>query len=318
MTQMNNDKDIKRYSYSRISTYKQCPRKHYYLYVEQIQAKQSPYVIPGKLFHQAVEYTLKGLDVQPVYDEFVSYCRTGVLDMEPDTLEYVVNLYFNYYHKDYTEEKNLMVEKEFNDDLDDEGNYLTMIVDQAFEKDNNIYIRDIKTTANALKYTMDDVVFNQQLLLYLPYVEAELGQPVNAIQIDEVRIAKLKEVPLKANGKPVADKRLLSLVTYEAYLQELQDQGLENDKEYQATLEYLEQRGHPLFNRVTVQILDQNIVSSNAQDFIAAFNSAKTMADYRVKGPLCQYCSYCQLCKLDYSNPDTQSRQQVIDRIENF
>ena len=310
------DKDINRYSYSRISTYKQCPMKHHYAYVENIQGKESPYTIPGRLFHKAIELNMKGQDMQPAFDEFKDACRKGILDLDQDLLEYVVLKYLNYYGKDYTTEYVLMVEQEFQDDLDGEDK-LVMVVDQAFEKDGYITVRDIKTTQNALKYTQDDVTYNQQLLLYLPYVENATGQPVNAIQIDEVRIAKLKEVPLKANGKPTVDKKQLGLVTYEDYKAELEAQGLENDKEYQVVLEYLEQRGHPLFNRVTAQVLDQNVVNTNAKDFLDAYKQCKEDAQYRVKGPLCQYCQYSQLCKLDYHVPDDMSREAIINMIKN-
>ena len=114
-------------------------------------------------------------------------------------------------------EKTVMIEHEFEDDLED-GDKLVLIVDQAFYDANDyLVVRDMKTTLNKLKYTQDDVMYNQQLYMYLPYVENELSHKVDAIEIDEIKLAKLKPVPLKANGKPSIDKKQLDLVTYEDY-----------------------------------------------------------------------------------------------------
>lgn len=312
-----NTKDIHRYSHSRISMFKQCPRKHNYAYVEQIEQPESPYTLPGKLFHRCVELTLKGQDITPVLDEFKKYCMSGKLDLEPDLLEYVVTKYFAYYNKDYAQEQTVMIEEEFKDDLENDD-YLVGAIDQAFILNGYLTIRDMKTTQNALKYTPDDVKSNQQLFLYIAYAETKLNMRVDAVQIDEVRLAKLQPVPLKANGKPTIDKRQLGLVTYEDYYDCLAEMGLETDKEFQPILDYLKQRGHPLFNRVTCQVLNRNVISTNAQDILEVYDVAKTnIVKYKVHGPLCNYCAYKELCELDNTMPDTQSRQAIITKIQN-
>jgi hypothetical protein len=208
-----------------------------------------------------------------------------------------------------------MVEHEFEDDLEDDDK-LVLIVDQGlFDKNDYLVVRDMKSTLNKLKYTQDDVMFNQQLYMYLPYVENELNHKVDAVEIDEIKLAKLQPVPLKNNGKPSVDKRLLELVTYEDYYDYLASRGLETEKEFQAILDWLQSRGHPLFRRVRCQVLDQNIIASNAQDLLDTYHSAKTQAAYRVKGPLCNYCAYKELCQLDYSYPAPAERQMLIEKI---
>ena len=254
-------------------------------------------------------------------NEFKSLCMSGKLDMEPDLLEYIVSKYLQYYAKDYTSEKHLMVEKEFNEPLEDED-YITLIVDQAFEKDNLITVRDIKTTQNKLKYTYDDVVHNQQLLLYVPYVENELNAKVDMIQIDEVRMAKLQDVPINNNGKPTADRRRLELVSYEDYLDVLTSMGLDTEKEYQPILDYLRERGHPLFNRVTAQVLDSSVIDANAQDMLNTYHTIKNQIDpsigvnsYRVRGPLCKYCAYQHLCDYDMHGMTMAEREIIVDEL---
>lgn len=308
-------KDIKRYSFSRLKTFQICPRKHHYTYIEQIETEESTTTIPGKLFHQCIEYYLTGQDMQPIFQEFSSLCFSGKLDLEADLLEYIVQKYLNYYSKEYNTEKNVLIEHEFKDTLEDDDT-LVAIVDQAFYDANNyLVVRDMKTTLTKLKYTSDDVMYNQQLYLYLPYVEEELGHKVDAIEIDEIKLAKLRPVPLKSNGKPSVDKRLLDLVTYEDYYDCLAQQGLEMEREYQPILEYLQQRGHPLFRRTRCQVLDQNIIASNSQDLLDTYHASKTQVAYRVKGPLCNYCQYKELCQLDYSYPSIADRQMIIEKI---
>ena len=317
----NHQKDIHRYSYSRFKTFHTCPRKHQYQYVEQLETEESAVTIPGKLFHKCIQQFLDGEDMADTINEFKSLCMSGKLDMEPDLLEYIVSKYLQYYASDYTSEKHLMVEKEFNEPLED-GDYITLIVDQAFEKDNLITVRDIKTTTNKLKYTHDDVVHNQQLLLYVPYVEDELKVKVDMVQIDEVRMAKLQDVPINNNGKPTADRRRLDLVSYEDYLDVLTSMGLDTEKEYQPVLDYLRERGHPLFNRVTAQVLDQAVVDSNAQDMINTYYTIKNQIDpsigvssYRVRGPLCKFCAYQHLCEYDMHGMTMAERDIIVNEL---
>ena len=317
----NHQKDIHRYSFSRFKTFHTCPRKHQYQYVEQLESEESAVTIPGKLFHKCIEQFLNDEDMSDTINEFKSLCMSGKLDMEPDLLEYIVSKYLQYYAKDYTSEKHLMVEKEFNEPLEDED-YITLIVDQAFEKDNLITVRDIKTTQNKLKYTYDDVVHNQQLLLYVPYVENELNTKVDMIQIDEVRMAKLQDVPINNNGKPTADRRRLELVSYEDYLDVLTSMGLDTEKEYQPILDYLRERGHPLFNRVTAQVLDSSVIDANAQDMLNTSHTIKNQIDpsigvnsYRVRGPLCKYCAYQHLCDYDMHGMTMAEREIIVDEL---
>ena len=317
----NHQKDIHRYSFSRFKTFHTCPRKHQYQYVEQLESEESAVTIPGKLFHKCIEQFLNDEDMSDTINEFKSLCMSGKLDMEPDLLEYIVSKYLQYYAKDYTSEKHLMVEKEFNEPLEDED-YITLIVDQAFEKDNLITVRDIKTTQNKLKYTYDDVVHNQQLLLYVPYVENELNAKVDMIQIDEVRMAKLQDVPINNNGKPTADRRRLELVSYEDYLDVLTSMGLDTEKEYQPILDYLRERGHPLFNRVTAQVLDSSVIDANAQDMLNTYHTIKNQIDpsidvnsYRVRGPLCKYCAYQHLCDYDMHGMTMAEREIIVDEL---
>jgi hypothetical protein len=308
-------KDIKRFSFSRLSTFQKCPKKHHYAYVEQIETEETATTIPGKLFHACIEAQATNKDMSPMIEEFKRLCLEGKLELEPDTLEEVVKEYFQYYATDTEQEEVLLVEYAVEDELE-EDDKLVMIVDKVYlDRNDYLVVRDTKTTVNRLKYTQDDVTHNAQLLLYVPYVENELNRRVDCIEIDEVRIAKLQPVPILRNGKPTTSKNLLELVTYEAYYEILSEMGLERDREFQPVLDWLSQRGHPLFNRIKVQVLDQNFVATNAQDLLDTYHTCKNGVQYRVTGPLCNYCQYKELCHLDYSHPSEMERDILKQRL---
>jgi hypothetical protein len=166
---MSNEKDIKRFSFSRFKTFQNCSRKHYYQYIEQIEVEETESTIPGKLFHKAIELYLNAEDPSEPLKEFDTLCRQGKLQLDPGLLTDVFQQYILYYSKEIEAERNLMVEGNLEEKLEGED-YLVMVVDQVVEIDKLIVIRDHKTTLKSLKYTWDDVNNKQQLLLYVPYV----------------------------------------------------------------------------------------------------------------------------------------------------
>jgi CRISPR/Cas system-associated exonuclease Cas4 (RecB family) len=235
-------KDIKRFSFSRFRTFHTCPRKHHYTYVEQVEAPDSEFTIPGKLFHQALEYYLTQKDMEPVFKEFEELTRDGTLDLPADLLEYIVNEYLRYYSFDFTQETPLLVEAEFNEKLEGDD-YMSVKVDYVFRRSTSlaVHLRDYKTTQRPLKYDDPGVRTNQQLLLYTPYVEEALQEPVQVIEIDEIRLCKLDPVPMTTKGIPSTDKKRLELVTYEDYYEKLCQLDLEDSREYDYILEYLKE-----------------------------------------------------------------------------
>jgi ATP-dependent helicase/DNAse subunit B len=313
---MSNEKDIKRFSFSRFKTFQNCSRKHYYQYIEQIEVEETESTIPGKLFHKAIELYLNAEDPSEPLKEFDTLCRQGKLQLDPGLLTDVFQQYILYYSKEIEAERNLMVEGNLEEKLEGED-YLVMVVDQVVEIDKLIVIRDHKTTLKSLKYTWDDVNNNQQLLLYVPYVEEKLNVKVNAIEIDEVRIARLEAVPINLNGKPTVDKKKLELVTKEAYINKLMELGLDDAPEYQYVIDFLTKRGHPLFQRIRVQLLDGKAVRANLEDM---WNTYKTITAApgasRNRSPLCNYCPFKDICNLDMGNPSQSDRNIVIQNLK--
>lgn len=310
-------KDIYRYSYSRLETFKTCPRKHHYLYVEQIPEPENEYALSGKYFHRAVEAVLKGEELDEIYKEFRNDVDTGKIHLDRDQLEYTVSMYFSYYYREYEKENTLLVEKDFTRKLEDDD-YFVGINDQTFESNGFVIARDIKSTRGALKYTHEDVVTNMQLLTYVPEIEKCLDRKVDAIQIDEVRMAKLaSQVPLIQRGKPSTSLEALSLVTAELYEEELERQGLLEEAKYKNVLALLEKRGHPLFNRITVQLTNRAILDSNEEEIQNLYLGASLDIKYRVKErSKCFLCPFKGVCESDEYNGGQISRENIVNSID--
>jgi hypothetical protein len=293
-----------------------CPRRHHYAYIEQLPEPQNEYALSGSLFHKAIEYVLTGKDTDEVYQEWHEAVDQGRMKIERDLLEYIVNLYFTHYYKDYNEEETVIVEQTFNKSLDGEDYFVTKL-DQAYRLRGLLGVRDTKTTRGQLKYNLENVSNNMQLLTYVPAVEDYLNEKVDFIEIDEVRLAKLAtEVPLIKNGKPSTSLEMLSLVTADLYREELEKQNLLNDQKYQNVLFLLEQRGHPLFNRVRVQLLNRNILDSNEEEIESIYTAASIDTKYRIKDhQKCFMCPYKQICEHDEQIGGEKFREQLIENI---
>jgi len=306
-------KDINRYSYSRLDCFKTCPRKHHYLYVEQLPEPDNEYTLKGSLFHKAVETILKGEDVEPVYNEWKDAVDTGLIHAERDLLEYIINMYFSYYYKKYEEENTIAVEQDFEKPLENDD-YFVGKIDQIYERNEMVIVRDLKTTSSALKYNYDVVKDNMQLLTYVEPAEQLLGRKVDAIEIDEVRLAKLDtQVPLIKNGKPSKSLDTLQLTTAELYRQELEEQNLLEDAGYAAVLALLEQRGHPLFNRVLVQLSNRNLLDNNDEEIADLYLGAALDIKYRIKDPTkCFLCPFRNICEHDEYGAGDILRQKLI------
>lgn len=309
-------KDINRYSYSRLDTFKSCPRKHHYLYVEQLPEPENEYALSGTLFHKAVQYVITGQDPEEVYQEWKEAVDQGRMHIERDLLEYVVNLYFTHYYKDYQDEDTVIVEQEFVRDLDDKD-YFVMRLDQAYRYKGMLGVRDIKTTRGPRKYNPENVQTNMQLLTYVPAIENYLNEKVDFVEIDEVRLAKLADqVPLIKNGKPSTSLDVLQLVTADLYREELEKQHLMDDQKYTNVLFLLEQRGHPLFNRVKVQLLNRGLLDTNEEEIESLYIAASIDTKYRIKdAQKCFMCPFKQVCEHDEQVGGSKFREQLVENI---
>ncbi len=304
---------MERFSHSRLDAFNKCPRKHHYMYREKIFSSGNEFLKLGDIFHRCIDAFYKGESYDTIIKEYEDKVKLGELSTESGMMEEVVMRYISFYD---IANDNLIYSEEKIESALESGDVFVGVVDRVVEKDNMIVLRDTKTTTSSLKYTTNTVKYNSQLLTYVSLIQEEKNLLVDVYEIDEVRLAKIQPVPMNLNGKPSASKTKLDLVLYEDYYNKLCELELDTAPEYQAVLEYLEKRGHPLFNRVSVQLLDQNMLVSNLEDLTDSYRACKSGGTQRIRGPLCDYCQYSELCQLDYYNPDVDSRQIIIDKIK--
>lgn len=307
------------YNFSRLRTFQLCPKKHDYIYNQRIKSTGGMYAKVGSLFHQCLEGYYEGNDdkIRNAIEEFKGYVMTGEFDLDADLLEYVFSKYLLFYQDEMKSERLIANEVRIEDELEG-GDIFHLTVDRVVEDVNTglIILRDTKTTLKRLKYKLEDVQYNMQLLTYVPFIENTYSCKVDVIQIDEIRICKLVPTPLNQNGKPTADKNRLGLTTFEDYRSTLMEQDLLDAKEYQNILQYMETRGHPMFRRTSAHLVDGYLISSNMIDVYDTYNTIKkSEAKFRNRGPLCNYCDYKELCKMDVYNAEQSLRDIEISRI---
>jgi hypothetical protein len=302
-------------SWSRISKFRTCPKQYYYSYVEELEGQPNENLLLGSLFHRMIDAYYTGQeDIENIQSEYETLIQKNLINQQPSLLKSVLTSYVTYYEKQIKEEKVIASEQSIvtNWDGDDD---IEIIVDKVMERDGLTILRDHKTTLGPLKYTMDTVQYNNQLLLYATVLQDATNISVDAIEIDEIRLAELQEAPRNKNGKPTADVRQLTYTTYESYYNTLASMGLDDAPEYQNALAYLEKRGHPLFQRVTT-MLSPELTSEIMNDTYITYERLKSERFERNVGRLCDWCEFKQLCRLDYYNPSEEDRQIVMEKTK--
>jgi len=300
----------KRWSYSRVTSFIDCPRKYHYAYKEEIRGGGNIYTTLGDFWHRLMKAYNLGEDIEPIFEEYETAASVGTIDKPKEMLRHVFNEYISWYPVDTI----LHAEESIIEEWED-GDHAIFIIDCIYEKDGLNILRDYKTTIKNLKYDFNQVKYNQQLLLYKAVAEEEYGIKIHGVEIDEIRLDMCAEVPFNKTGKPTADMRRLGLVKYETYLNVLEEMGLDEEPEYQGVLTELEKRGHPLFNRITVDLSDDHIVNENLEDIYGLYKVAKSDIKSRKRSILCNYCSVRELCEAEYSYLDDVGRQILVEKV---
>ena len=299
-----------RWSYSRINSFSRCPRKHHYSYKEELRGKSNIHIKLGDYFHRILDAHHKGEDVEAIIKKYEEEARVGSIEHEEELMRHVYNEYVSWYEPDDV----MYTEQEFIEEWEN-GDYIIAKVDLIRRHNELVIARDTKTTTKKFKHDIGSVRHNQQLLLYKPIIEEGLGITVDGVEIDEVRLDICRPPLINKNGRPTADVRKLGNVKHETYLNTLKSMGLEKAEEYQKALGELAKRGHPLFNRVTIDCIDDKAISENLNDLYGFYKLAKTGCKSRVRSILCDYCEFRLLCDAEYTDLDDEGRQFIVDKI---
>jgi hypothetical protein len=302
-------------SWSRINRFRTCPKQYYYSYIEELEGQPNESLLLGSLMHRMIDAYYTGVeDLEVIQDEYESLIRQNLVTQSRTLLKSVLASYIQYYDKEIAEEKIVASEQSIVTEWDGEDQ-IEIIIDKVVERDGLITLRDHKTTTGPLKYTTDNVQYNNQLLLYATVLQDASNISVDAVEIDEIRLGELEEPPRNKNGKPTADIRQLTFTTYESYYNTLASMELEDAPEYQNALAQLEKRGHPLFRRLTV-MLNQELLSNVMEDTHITYTRLKENKFERNVGRLCDWCEFKELCRLDYYNPTDEDRHIVMEKTK--
>lgn len=300
-------------SWSRIQKFRTCPKQYEYSYVQNLEGQSNEHLILGGLMHRMIDAYYTGQeDIEEIQTEYEGAIAGNLVTTPKTLLKSVLTSYVQYYSKEIEQENIISSEQSITAEWD--GNdEVEIVADKIVERDGLTILRDHKTTTGNLKYTDGLVKYNPQLLLYVSVVEDQTNINIDAIEIDEIRLAELEQPRINKNGKPTADTRALSLVTYEAYYNALASMELENEPEYATALQYLEKRGHPLFRRILVQV-EEELKRSNLDDVYATYKQLNAEHYPRNIGRLCDWCEFKDLCRLDFYFPTEEERDIVMQR----
>lgn len=302
-------------SWSRINKFRTCPKQYYYSYVEELEGQPNENLLLGSLMHRMLDAYYTGVEsIDDIQEEYEGLISKGLINQSKTLLKNVLASYVQYYDKQIAEERIIASEQSIVAEWDGEDQ-IEIIADKVIERDGLTMLRDHKTTLGPLKYTADTVQYNNQLLLYSVVLQDATNISIDAVEIDEIRLGEIIEPPRNKNGKPTADIRQLTFVTYETYYNTLASMGLEDAPEYQNVLTQLEKRGHPLFNRVTI-MLNPELLSHVVEDTFITYNRLKENKFERNVGRLCDWCEFKQLCRLDYYNPTDEDRHIVMEKTK--
>ena len=300
-------------SWSRIQKFRTCPKQYEYSYIQNLEGQPNEHLILGSLMHRMIDAYYTGQEsTEDIQSEYEGAIASNLVTTPPTLLKNVLVSYIQYYAKDIEAETVIASEQSVIGEWHGEDE-IEIIADKVVERDGLTILRDHKTTTGQLKYTDGLVKYNPQLLLYVSVLEDQTNISIDAIEIDEIRLGELEQPRINKNGRPTADTRSLSLVTYETYYNVLASMELEEEPEYQTVLAFLEKRGHPLFKRILVQI-EPELKQNNLEDVFATYNQLNVKHYARNIGRLCDWCEFKDLCRLDFYNPTDEEREIVMQR----
>ncbi|HDS09288.1 MAG TPA: PD-(D/E)XK nuclease family protein, partial [Firmicutes bacterium] len=181
-------KDKTRYSFSRLSSYLQCPLKYKKIYLEKIPQEPQGFFSIGTTIHAVMEdiYSKPQAPTRErlfeLYDKYwvsIGYSSPEELKEYYDSGREWLDLYYDKFIKDLDWVKAVAVEKYFEIPI---GNYITIgYIDRIHpNKDGSVEVIDYKT--NPEMKSVEEVSGDLQLTLY-QYVLEKLGYKVSGLSL---------------------------------------------------------------------------------------------------------------------------------------
>lgn len=234
-----------KYSFSKLSAFKQCPYGYYLRYVLNKKGIGNAFSSYGTLVHSILERYAKGeLELWDLSGVFEWEFETAVPEKFPFN-KYVV-LRDTYYKQGldflrsfqgYEKYKILGVEQQFDRDIDDWT--FTGIIDLIIQDpDGKLIIRDYKSKA-AFKNDREQFEYARQLYLYSAYVKEKFGRFPDELQFLMFRKQHLVVIPFDPSAYEEAEdwakgmvKDIREAVDFPSCCDEFYSNNLCNHREY--------------------------------------------------------------------------------------
>jgi len=327
-SQPSGEVQIQKISYSRIKSWRRCPREHFYRWGLALEKKKPAIqLVRGKILHELLEARIEKEPWEPVlathekeYAQLFQEEKDEFGDV-PGDIRKIFNGYIRKYENDRIEYLEFPVEKKQKDgtkvtvlrhsEIPVEfelfpGARFKMVLD-ALAKDTqgNVWIVEHKTHK---KLPDDEVRMSAlQAIIYVwALPKAGFPKPVGILW-DYLR-TKAPVIPEQLKGGGLSKRKNIDS-NYHTYLGEVERLGL-NPADYQDILNLLRVKQDNFYRRVYFPAPSEHTINEVVEDFI---ESAKEIVELGAKkktralSPFtCKGCSYATLCRAELLDLDPE------------
>lgn len=173
------------YSYSRLSTFNNCPYSYYLGYIKALKGRPNIYSHLGGIAHELLEkLQVDEITIEKAINEFKNallFCEINEMhfpneQIKKNYVECILHFFKNYSKMDA---KKILIEKEFYTEIN--GNVILGYIDLIIlNHDGTIEIFDYKTSSKFSKNNIDK--YGLQLILYAMALEQEFGVSIKAVK----------------------------------------------------------------------------------------------------------------------------------------
>lgn len=315
---------MEKFSFSKIKSYKTCPRQYYYSYVQNLEPiiKNIAFNI-GSAVHGLLEHLYKG--TFKLWNDIVSEVHSGKLNtdfLEMDKIDkemilFMVSQYLKIYNSDIAEYEIVGIELPFQVQLEDclfEGIFDGVFKDQY----GQYWIHEIKTAKNLPTGLADLLVLDDQINYYCWAFEQIFGiSPAGVLYSVLKKTVPSKPDKLK-NG--TLSKAKTQNTTYEVYLEAIKEHDL-NPDDYTDFLDFLKSSSGGSNTREIVTKHDSEITNTGFEIKNVIKRIMKGNTFYRnpaaiwTGGCFCDYKYMCMYPNYDYSDFKLKEEREELEGI---
>jgi CRISPR/Cas system-associated exonuclease Cas4 (RecB family) len=301
-------------SYSKISSYLNCPQKHYFSYIQRIKSKKTVRPLSfGSDFHKLLENryddnkiqeTIK--NIQEKYDNLDSESQLELGDSYIEDLKTILNDYNQVYQDT---DKPIKMEHEFLIKVGvykKESIYFNGIIDEIYE---NLTIGEHKTFNR--QPDMSILAMNTQVCLYSKAYELEFGNKIQRVQWDYIK-SNPADYPVWLEKSHRFSDAASQKVTNLSWLRACDERGI-TDQDIRNKAEKYRCNLSNFFFRCCIEIVPQMVdtVWDNFKNIIKDMVIRGESNKVKNINMNCSFCEYRPLCYAEFTGLDTK---YVLDK----